>query len=109
MPNPVAFSIGPPAVHWYGIMYVLAFTMFIVLVRVRIKQAPIAAQGQKGEDLDGMLLYGTLGVVVGGRLGQVLFYQAGYFLANPIEILKTRKGGMSFHGGFIGVLIAMGV
>jgi phosphatidylglycerol---prolipoprotein diacylglyceryl transferase len=107
MPDPVAFSIGPLHVHWYGLMYLLAFAMFLALGRVRIRQPHIAAQGWKKEDLDDMLFYGMLGVVIGGRLGEVIFYQPGYFLANPQEIIMVWHGGMSFHGGFIGVLIAM--
>ena len=107
MPDPIAFSIGPLQVHWYGLMYVLAFAMFIMLGRVRIKQPHIAALGWKNEDLDDMLFYGMLGVIVGGRLGEVLFYQPGYFFAHPLEIPMLWKGGMSFHGGFIGVMIAM--
>jgi phosphatidylglycerol:prolipoprotein diacylglycerol transferase len=107
MPDPIAFTLGPLSVHWYGLMYVLAFGMFLLLGRVRIKQPHIAAQGWKAEDLDDMLFYGMLGVVLGGRLGEVLFYQPAYFFANPLEIFKVWKGGMSFHGGFLGVLIAM--
>ena len=106
-PDPVAFSIGPVQVHWYGLMYVLAFAMFIALGRVRTRQPHIAAQGWKYEDLDDMLFYGMLGVVVGGRLGEVFFYQPLHFLAHPIDIFKIWQGGMSFHGGFIGVLVAM--
>lgn len=106
-PDPVALSIGPVAIHWYGLMYVVAFGLFLLLGRVRIKQPHIAAQGWKAEDLDDMLFYGMLGVVIGGRLGEVLFYQPAHFLANPIEIFQVWKGGMSFHGGFLGVLIAM--
>ncbi len=107
MPDPVAFTIFNWPVHWYGLMYVLAFGSFLLLGRLRIRQAHIAAQGWKAEDLDDMLFYGMLGVVLGGRLGEVLFYQPAYFFANPAEILKVWKGGMSFHGGFLGVLIAM--
>ncbi len=106
-PDPVALSIGPVAIHWYGLMYVVAFGLFLLLGRVRIKQPHIAAQGWKAEDLDDMLFYGMLGVVIGGRLGEVLFYQPAHFFANPIEIFQVWKGGMSFHGGFLGVLIAM--
>ncbi len=107
MPDPVAFSLGPVHVHWYGLMYVLAFAMFIALGRVRIKQPHIAAQGWKNEDLDDMLFYGMLGVIVGGRMGEVLFYTPKFFLENPLEIFMVWHGGMSFHGGFIGVVIAM--
>jgi phosphatidylglycerol:prolipoprotein diacylglycerol transferase len=106
-PDPIALRIGPVDIHWYGLMYVVAFGLFLLLGRVRIKQPHIAAQGWKAEDLDDMLFYGMLGVVIGGRLGEVLFYQPLHFLANPIEIFQVWKGGMSFHGGFIGVLIAM--
>ncbi|HTD05406.1 prolipoprotein diacylglyceryl transferase [Undibacterium sp.] len=106
-PDPVAFSIGPLAVHWYGLMYLVAFVQFVVLGRVRIKQPHIAAIGWKKEDIDDMLFYGVLGVILGGRLGEVLLYNPSYYFSNPLEIFEVWKGGMSFHGGFIGVLIAM--
>ncbi|MGK5038919.1 prolipoprotein diacylglyceryl transferase [Janthinobacterium sp. GB1R12] len=107
MPDPIAIQIGPLAVHWYGLMYVLAFALFIILGRVRIKQPHIAVLGWKKEDLDDMLFYGMLGVVIGGRLGEVLFYRPEYFLHNPLEIFMVWHGGMSFHGGFLGVILAM--
>lgn len=107
MPDPIAFSIGPLAVRWYGLMYLLAFVLFLVLGRIRMKQPHIAAAGWKKEDLDDMLFYGVLGVVIGGRLGEVLFYHPMYYLSHPAEILAVWKGGMSFHGGFLGVMAAM--
>ncbi|UGQ45350.1 prolipoprotein diacylglyceryl transferase [Massilia endophytica] len=107
MPDPVALHIGPVAIHWYGLMYVLAFALFIALGRVRVKQPHIAKLGWKNQDLDDMLFYGMLGVVIGGRMGEVLFYRLPYFAANPLEIFMVWHGGMSFHGGFIGVLVAM--
>ncbi|MFZ1181241.1 MAG: prolipoprotein diacylglyceryl transferase [Herbaspirillum sp.] len=107
MPDPVAFSIGPLQVHWYGLMYLLAFAQFLILGRVRIRQPHIAAAGWKKEDLDDMLFYGALGVVIGGRLGEVLFYDPAYYFAHPADIIAVWKGGMSFHGGFLGVLFAM--
>ena len=107
LPDPVALSLGPVNIHWYGLMYVLAFGMFLLLGRVRMKQPHIAAQGWKPEDLDDLLFYGMLGVVIGGRLGEVFFYQAPRFMADPIAIFKIWEGGMSFHGGFLGVLAAM--
>ena len=107
MPDPIALQLGPVAIHWYGLMYVLAFALFIALGRVRIKQPHIAAQLWRKEDLDDMLFYGMLGVVIGGRLGEVLFYEPVKYFSDPIEIFKVWHGGMSFHGGFIGVLIAM--
>ena len=106
-PNPIAFSIGPVDIHWYGLMYVVAFAQFLMLGRLRIRQPHIAAQGWTKDDLDDMLFYGMLGVILGGRLGEVLFYQPLYFLEHPLEIFMVWKGGMSFHGGFLGVLIAM--
>lgn len=107
MPDPIAFHIGPLGVHWYGLMYLLAFAQFLALGRVRIKQPHIAAVGWKKEDLDDMLFYGVLGVVLGGRLGEVLFYNPAYYFANPADIIAVWKGGMSFHGGFLGVILAM--
>ena len=104
--DPVAFSLGPLSVRWYGLMYLVAFVQFIVLGRYRIRTRPgLLTVGQ----LDDLLFYGMLGVIVGGRLGQVLFYEPGYYLAHPLEILAVWKGGMSFHGGFLGVLAAMGL
>jgi dihydroxy-acid dehydratase len=102
--DPVALSIGPLSIHWYGLMYLLAFVQFIALGRYRIRQgrAPMNA-----DQLDDLLFYGVLGVIIGGRLGQVLFYEPAHYLANPLEILAIWKGGMSFHGGFLGVLVAM--
>ena len=82
MPAPVALQLGPVAIHWYGLMYVLAFAMFLLLGRVRVKQPHMAALGWKNEDLDDMLFYGMLGVIIGGRLGEVLFYRPDYFFAN---------------------------
>lgn len=104
--DPVAFSVGPLSVRWYGLMYLVAFVQFILLGRYRIKQRPGFLTT---EQLDDLLFYGMLGVILGGRLGQVLFYEPAYFLAHPLEIFAVWKGGMSFHGGFLGVLIAMGM
>jgi phosphatidylglycerol:prolipoprotein diacylglycerol transferase len=100
--DPVALSIGPLSIRWYGLMYLAAFVQFIWLGRMRIKAHPgfITA-----EQLDDLLFYGMLGVIIGGRLGQVLFYEPAYFAAHPLEIFAVWKGGMSFHGGFIGVLV----
>ncbi|MFD2366557.1 prolipoprotein diacylglyceryl transferase [Pseudoduganella sp. GCM10020061] len=107
MPDPVAFSLGPVDIHWYGLMYVIAFALFLLMGRLRLRLPHVAAQGWKFEDLDDMLFYGVLGVIIGGRLGEVLFYRPDYFFANPLHIFKVWEGGMSYHGGFIGVLVAM--
>lgn len=109
LPDPVALSVGPLSIHWYGLMYLIAFVQFIVLGRVRARQPHMAAAGWKKEDLDDMLFYGVLGVVLGGRLGEVLFYNPVYYFSHPIEIVQIWKGGMSFHGGFLGVLIATAI
>ena len=103
--DPVAIQLGPLAIHWYGLMYLLGFGLFLWLGHVRIKQQPDC--GWNGKDLDDFLTWAVLGVIAGGRLGEVLFYQPGYYLAHPAEILMVWKGGMSFHGGFLGVLAAM--
>ena len=104
--DPVAFSLGPLAVRWYGLMYLVAFVQFILLGRYRIRTRPGLLTV---EQLDDLLFYGMLGVIVGGRLGQVLFYEPAYYFAHPLDILAVWKGGMSFHGGFLGVLGAMGL
>jgi phosphatidylglycerol:prolipoprotein diacylglycerol transferase len=103
--NPVAIAIGPLAVHWYGLMYVAAFVAFILLGRNRIHNHP--ETGWSASELDDLLFWGVIGVVLGGRLGQVLFYEPGYYFSHPAEILAVWKGGMSFHGGLIGVLLAL--
>ena len=103
--DPVALAIGPLSIRWYGLMYLAAFAQFWWLGRHRINSRP--SSGWTVEQLDDLLFYGVLGVILGGRLGQVLFYEPGYYLPHPLEILAVWKGGMSFHGGFLGVLVAM--
>lgn len=88
-------------------MYLFAFLQFILLGRLRIGQPHVATAGWKKEDLDDMLFYGVLGVVIGGRLGEVLFYHPAHYFSNPLQIFAIWKGGMSFHGGFLGVMLAM--
>ncbi|NWG30115.1 MAG: prolipoprotein diacylglyceryl transferase [Rhodocyclaceae bacterium] len=105
--DPVAIHLGPLAVRWYGLMYLLAFVAFLVLGKRRAQRQPW--HGLTPQHIDDLLFYGVLGVVIGGRLGQVLFYEPGYYLAHPLEILAVWKGGMSFHGGFLGVLVAVGL
>ncbi|RQR64325.1 prolipoprotein diacylglyceryl transferase [Burkholderia sp. Bp9126] len=105
--DPVAIHLGPLAVRWYGLMYLVAFIAAIVVGRVRLKLPHVAAQGWTVKDIDDMMFYGVLGTVLGGRLGYVLFYKASYYLAHPLDIFKVWEGGMSFHGGFLGVTLAM--
>jgi phosphatidylglycerol:prolipoprotein diacylglycerol transferase len=104
--DPIALSIGPLSIHWYGIMYLIAFILFYLLGRYRIHHTQLA-QNWTIKQLDDLLFYGVLGVVIGGRLGYVFLYKPGEYLAHPIEILKIWEAGMSFHGGLLGVLIAM--
>ncbi|GAA5783709.1 prolipoprotein diacylglyceryl transferase [Chitiniphilus shinanonensis] len=103
--DPIAFSLGPVSVHWYGLMYLLGFLLFLGLGRWRIKRGNPA--GWQVQDLDDLLFYGVLGVIVGGRLGYVLFYKPDFYLHHPIDIIKVWEGGMAFHGGFLGVLVAL--
>ena len=105
--DPVVFHLGPLALRWYGLMYVIAFIGYITLGKWRARRAPYWGVTEK--EVDDMLIYGVLGVILGGRLGYVLFYKPHYYLEHPAEILQIWAGGMSFHGGFIGVLIAVAV
>lgn len=103
--DPVAIHLGPLAIRWYGLMYLLGFLAFLFLGHRRARQQVL--NGWLPADVDDLLFYGVLGVVLGGRLGQVLFYEPGFYFSHPLEILAIWKGGMSFHGGFLGVLVAM--
>jgi len=103
--DPIALELGPLAVRWYGLMYLFAFMAAIGLGRYRIAHHPWTAWTPRM--LDDVLFYGVLGVVIGGRLGHVFLYEPAYYLANPLEVLAVWKGGMSFHGGFVGVMTAM--
>ena len=103
--DPIAFQLGPVAVRWYGLMYLVAFVLFVVLGKVRARRNLLT--GWHPRDVDDMLFYGVFGVILGGRLGYVLFYKPLHYLAHPLEILQVWSGGMSFHGGFLGVLVAL--
>lgn len=103
--DPVALHIGPLAIRWYGLMYLTAFALFLGLGRYRMRARPDL--GWHRRELDDLLFYGVLGVVLGGRLGYIVFYKAAYYLQHPLEIFAVWQGGMSFHGGFLGVLAAM--
>ncbi|MDQ2963836.1 MAG: prolipoprotein diacylglyceryl transferase [Pseudomonadota bacterium] len=103
--DPVAFSVGPLAVRWYGLMYLVGFVLFVVLGKIRARQNLLT--GWHPRDVDDMLFFGVFGVILGGRLGYVLFYKPLYYFAHPLEVLALWQGGMSFHGGFLGVLIAL--
>ena len=103
--DPIALQLGPLAIRWYGLMYVVAFVLVIVLGRVRARRNMLT--GWRAHDVDDMLFYGVFGVILGGRLGYVLFYKPLYYLEHPLEIVAVWQGGMSFHGGFLGVLLGV--
>jgi phosphatidylglycerol---prolipoprotein diacylglyceryl transferase len=105
--NPVALALGPIQIHWYGLTYLVAFLLFLYLATRRVQLPHFANAGWSKRDVEDMLFYGVLGVVIGGRLGYALFYKPGQYLANPLEIFMVWKGGMAFHGGLLGVIAAM--
>jgi phosphatidylglycerol:prolipoprotein diacylglycerol transferase len=105
--DPVAIQIGPVGIHWYGLTYLVAFGLFLWLATLRTRQAPFAQAGWTRRDVEDLLFWGVLGVVIGGRLGYVLFYKPGYYAANPMEAFAVWRGGMSFHGGMLGVIAAL--
>jgi phosphatidylglycerol---prolipoprotein diacylglyceryl transferase len=102
--NPIAFSLGPLKVHWYGLMYLCGFvaTWVLGIYRSQKTWSPITSP-----HVGDAIFYGALGVVLGGRIGYILLYNLGYYLAHPMMMLAVWDGGMSFHGGLIGVTIAM--
>lgn len=102
--DPIALQIGPVAIHWYGLMYLAGFALAWLLGRWRIQHHPC---GLTLRDLEDIIFYGVLGVVLGGRLGYALFYKFDDYLAHPASLLYVWQGGMSFHGGLLGVVIAM--
>lgn len=103
--DPVALHLGPFGIHWYGLMYLAGFMGLLWLGKWRIRSNPDTGWSER--NLDDLLLYGVLGVILGGRLGYVLFYQPAHFATHPQEIFALWQGGMSFHGGFLGVLAAV--
>ncbi|QHE86459.1 prolipoprotein diacylglyceryl transferase [Hydrogenophaga sp. BPS33] len=108
--DPVALQIGPLAIHWYGLTYLLAFGLFMLLGRARLRHPPYAHITEPPwtrRDVEDILFLGVVGVVAGGRIGYCLFYKPAYYLANPLEIFAVWQGGMSFHGGLLGVMLAM--
>ena len=107
--SPIALQIGPVAIHWYGITYLVAFGLFLWLAGGRAALPHFAQAGWTRRDVEDLLFYGVLGVVIGGRLGYVLFYKPGYYAAHPLEVFAVWKGGMSFHGGLLGVIAAVAV
>ena len=109
--DPVALQLGPVAIHWYGLTYLAGFGLFLFLGMRRLRHAPyrsITGPGAWGpKDVEDMLFLGVLGTIVGGRLGYCLFYKPAFYLAHPLEIFYVWQGGMSFHGGLLGVILSM--
>lgn len=102
--NPIAVQLGPLAVHWYGLMYLFGFAMVWILGRYRIRQGVTDLTARNLEDL---IFYCVLGVIAGGRLGYILFYKPAEYLADPLKVFYIWEGGMAFHGGLIGVIVAL--
>ncbi|HEX4891799.1 MAG TPA: prolipoprotein diacylglyceryl transferase [Hyphomicrobiaceae bacterium] len=108
--DPVAFSIGPLSVKWYGLAYVAGLLLGWYYIK-RLLSRPELWAGKKAPFkpivVDDLFVWVALGVVVGGRLGHVLFYEPALYLSNPLQILMIHKGGMAFHGGMLGTIVAM--
>ena len=101
--DPVLFSIGPLAVRWYALSYVIGLALGWRLLRHR---SAVSSDDLSADNIDDFLVWATIGIILGGRLGYVLFYNLQYFLVNPSQIFATWRGGMSFHGGLLGVVVA---
>ena len=104
--DPVAFSLGPLQVRWYGLMYLFGFIAGWILGRYR---AARPGSSWTSHQVDDLVFYIALGVILGGRIGYVLFYHVDVFLQDPLLLVRVWEGGMSFHGGLLGVLLAMGL
>jgi phosphatidylglycerol:prolipoprotein diacylglycerol transferase len=102
--DPIIFSIGPVALRWYGMMYLIGFLVAMFLAN---RAADKSAGEWTREQVSDLLFYSFLGVILGGRIGYVLFYQWEYFLADPLYLFQIWQGGMSFHGGLLGVITAV--
>ena len=102
--DPIAISLGPVAIHWYGLTYLLGFVAVWILGNLRARRP---GSGWSQEDVADMLFYGALGVIVGGRMGYMLFYQFPLLMEDPLSLFRIWQGGMSFHGGMLGVFLAM--
>ncbi|HHS88808.1 MAG TPA: prolipoprotein diacylglyceryl transferase, partial [Rhodobacteraceae bacterium] len=102
--DPIALQLGPIKIHWYGLMYLVGFALFWALGRIRARRSDFVIQPDEVSDL---LFYGAMGVVIGGRIGYVLFYGFFDWLQDPLYLFRIWEGGMSFHGGLLGVMVAV--
>ncbi|EIC21372.1 prolipoprotein diacylglyceryl transferase [Thiorhodovibrio frisius] len=108
--DPIALSLGPLKIHWYGLMYLVGFALAWMLGRWRVAHSHYGSRLDSpwsAEMVDDLIFYGVIGTIAGGRLGYMLFYGQAQILDNPLNLLKVWQGGMSFHGGLIGVLLAI--
>ncbi|MDD9894077.1 MAG: prolipoprotein diacylglyceryl transferase [Gammaproteobacteria bacterium] len=103
--DPIAIQLGPVAIHWYGLMYLLGFSMVWFLGNNRAKKRP--ELGWTEEQISDLVFYGAMGVIVGGRIGYMFFYNFDSLLQNPLSLFKLWEGGMSFHGGLVAVILGM--
>lgn len=102
--DPVALQIGPIAIRWYALSYIAGILLaWRYCIWIADKPPQRVGRGQ----LDDLMFWATMGIILGGRLGQVLLWEPGYYLAHPLDILKIWEGGMAFHGGFLGVVLAI--
>lgn len=101
--DPVAFDLGFVKIYWYGIMYIIAFVLAYFLAKIRYKNN----SNWTNKEIDDLFFYCCLGVVLGGRIGYLIFYNIENFLNNPLSLFDLQNGGMSFHGGLIGVILAV--
>ncbi len=102
--DPIALHLGPIQIHWYGLMYLFGFASAWLLARVR---APKQNPAWSSTDISDLIFYSALGVLLGGRVGYMLFYDFADLLAHPLSLFEVWEGGMSFHGGLLGVLVSM--
>ena len=100
--DPIAVSIGPLSIHWYGLLFAAAF-----IAGLQIMSRMFAREGRDRSDLDSLLAHVVVGALAGARLGHCLLYDPAYYLANPLEILKVWEGGLASHGGVAGILLAV--
>ncbi len=105
--DPVAIALGPLKIHWYGLSYLAGFLLFWWIGVRRLRLPHVQKAGWTKDEVSDVLFTGVMGVILGGRIGYVLFYNFGAFLDSPLYLFKVWEGGMSFHGGLLGVLVAM--
>lgn len=103
--NPVAFSIGSFPIYWYGLMYLVGFSICYAVLRFRAQQCPW--RGFTADNVSDIIFYSALGVIIGGRVGFMVFYAWDELIQHPLQLIMVRQGGMSFHGGMIGVIISL--